>query len=108
MMYGMMGGMIWASLVSVVLMLGAAYVIWVLAVKEAGNLKTAGQVIAGIIAVIAAVTLLYGTIYGGMMGRGCWSGSGRGYKKMMSPKMMEKMGGYVREGPDGIHAKDDG
>jgi hypothetical protein len=96
MMYGMMGGMIWASLVSVVLLLGAAYVVWVLAVKEKGNLKTAGQVIAGLIALFAAVLLLYGTIYGGMLGRGCWGGSGRAYK-MMSPKTMHKIEGMTEE-----------
>jgi len=90
MMYGMMGGMIWGSLLAVLMLLGFAYIIWVLAAKEKGNVKTVGQIIAIIIAVLAAVILLYGTIYGGMMGRGAWCGYGRGYK-MFGPRMMRKM-----------------
>lgn len=99
MMYGMMGGgMIWGSLLAVILLAGFAYIIWVQATKEKSNVKTVGQVIAIIIAVLAAVILLYGTIYGGMMGRGAWCEKGyrkgmpKGvYKMMKSPEMREEI-----------------
>lgn len=82
----MMGGMLWGSLLLVILLLGFAYIVWVLASKESGAAKTVGQVIAIIIAVLAVLILLYGGIYGGMMGRG-WCG--RGYYRM-GPGMMRQ------------------
>jgi len=84
------GGMIWTSLLAVVLLLGFAYIIWILATKETGAVKNTGQVIAIIIAVLALIILLYGSIYGGMMGKGLCGG--RGYKKTGSGMMMHKMG----------------
>lgn len=87
MMGGMMGGMFWGSFLGALLLLGFAYVIWVMAEKEKGGIKTIGQVIAVIIAVLAAVMLLYGGVYGGMMGRGCF---GRGCG-MWGPGMMRHM-----------------
>lgn len=86
MMSGMMGGMVWGSVLAVLLLLGFAYIIWVQASKESGTTKSIGQVIAIIIAVIAVLILLYGTVYGGMMGRGAWcDGYGKG---RMGPGMM--------------------
>jgi len=85
----MMGGMFWGSLFIVVLLLGFAFIIWVLADKEKGGIKTFGQVIAAIIAATAVIILLYGTIYGGMLGRGMHGSYGRGY--MMGPGMMRQI-----------------
>jgi hypothetical protein len=96
MMSGMMGGMVWGSVLAVLLLLGFAYIIWVQASKEEGATKSAGQVIAIIIAAIAIAILLYGTIYGGVMGRGGWCGGyqrykgAKGYKHGMM-RYMEKM-----------------
>jgi len=87
----MMGGMIWGLLLSVVLLLGFAYIIWVLAEKESGTIKTVGQMIAVIIAVLAVIVLIYGAV--GPRGSGCMSGMGgmTGQGKMMEPgKMMHK------------------
>ncbi|MFH1683924.1 MAG: hypothetical protein ABIA67_03475 [Candidatus Margulisiibacteriota bacterium] len=92
MMYGgMMGGMIWGSLLAIVLLLGFAYIIWVLAAREKGGVKIVGQVIAIMIVVLAAVILLYGTIYGGMVGRGS-HGYNKKYDKT-GPGMMRQMDG---------------
>ncbi|MFH1347514.1 MAG: hypothetical protein ABIH22_02380 [Candidatus Margulisiibacteriota bacterium] len=89
----MYGGMIFGSLLMVASLLGFAFIIWVLAVKEKGNVKMVGQVIAIVIAVMAAIILLYGTIYGGMMGRGAWCDKGADYYKDMGPgsDMHERM-----------------
>jgi hypothetical protein len=89
MMSGMMGGMVWGSVLAVLLLLGFAYIIWVQASKEKGSTKSAGQLIAIIIAVLAVIILLYGTVYGGMMGKGAWCG---GYKNY-GPGMMREGGG---------------
>jgi len=87
MMYGMMGGMIWMSLVSVVMVLGYAYIVWVLANKEAGTMKTVGQVIAVIIALVALVMLFYGTVYGG----GLCGGGEAGKMMKDNPQMQKQM-----------------
>jgi hypothetical protein len=65
----MAGGFVWGLILSVVLLLGFAYIVWVLAVKESGNVKIIGQVIAVIIAILALVVLIYGVAGGGSMGR---------------------------------------
>ena len=85
--------MVFGSLLGVVLLLVFAYLVWVFAAKEKGNIKTVGQVIAIVIAVLAAVILLYGTIYGGMMNRGAWCGKSGKYYKNIGPgsEMHEKM-----------------
>lgn len=92
---GMYGGMVLGSLLAVVLLLGFAYIVWILAAKESGGIKLTGQIIAVIIAVLALIIFLYGGIYGGMMGRG-WCGYGKGYR-MMGPKMMHYMKGAPEE-----------
>lgn len=84
------GGMIWGSLLAVVLLLGFAYIVWVSSEKETGAVKTTGQIIAVVIAVLALIILLYGSIYGGMMGRGNYGG--RSHKMMRPGMMMYKMG----------------
>ncbi|MFC1571441.1 hypothetical protein ACFL31_02695 [Candidatus Margulisiibacteriota bacterium] len=107
MMYGT--GMVWGSLTFVLLLLGFAYIIWVLSNKESGNIKSAGQIIAIVIAVIAAIILLYGTLYSGVMGRGGWCGGRKGKgsygmmgKKMSSQYMMKKVGKMSDEGRMGM------
>ena len=108
-MSGMYGGLVLA----VFLLFGFAYIIWVMASKEAGAVKLTGQIIAVVIAVITLLILIYGGVYGGrmrgMMGRGGMSGgqcgmcgqcmmmdSGKMMKSpekhgMMQNKMMEHM-----------------
>jgi len=75
MMGGMMGGMFWGLLLVTLFFLGFAYIIWVMAEKEKNGLKTIGQAISIAMAILAALILLYGAVYGGMFGRGCF---GRG------------------------------
>ena len=82
----MIGGMLWGLLLMVILLLGFAYIVWVLAAKESGAVKTVGQIIAIIIADLAVLILLYGGIYGGMMGKGWY---GKGYYRMQ-PGMMRQ------------------
>lgn len=94
---GMVGGMAWASALSVLLLLGFAYIIWILAGKETGTNKSIGQVVAALIALVAFVILFYGTIYAGVMGRGAWCDnyqSGRGWKNF-NKSMHEKMEKYM-------------
>ena len=95
------GGMIWGSLLAVLILLGFAYIVWVSAAKEKGGVKAAGQVIAILIALIALIILAYGTIFSGVMGRGwCDGGYGRGYR--MGPGMMrhERIKEYMKT-PEG-------
>lgn len=82
----MYGGMLTGSLVLSLLLLGFAYIIWVLADKENGPRKSFGQVVAVVIAVLAVALLLYKGIYGGMMGGKCCKSSGYGRKSMMMYK----------------------
>jgi hypothetical protein len=100
MMGGMGYGMVFGSLLGIVLLLGFAYIIWIFAEKEKGNVKMIGQGIAIAIVVLAAIMLLYGTIYGGMMGKGAWCDK-TGWKKYkdMKPgiKMYERMEKYMKE-----------
>lgn len=89
MMLGLTGALIWASLISAVLLIGFAYIIWVLANKESGWLKTAGQLLALLIILLAAYVLLYTGVYQGAMGKGpCGGGMGAG---MMGQGMMKGM-----------------
>jgi hypothetical protein len=95
------GGMIWGSLLAVLILLGFAYIVWVLAAKEGGGIRAVGQIIAILIGLLALIILVYGTIFSGFMGRG-WrhGGYGRGY--WMGPGMMrnEMMDEYMNT-PDG-------
>jgi hypothetical protein len=67
----MMGGMFFGGLLAIFLVLGFSYIVWVLALKEAGWIKTTGIVIACGIAILALLMFLYSGIYGGrVMGPG--------------------------------------
>jgi len=93
MMQGMMGGMYWGLVLGIFLLLGFAYIIWVLASKEQGGIKIIGQIIAAVIAVLALLILIYGLVYGpgmrkfdGRMGPG-----GMMQQQMMQKMMMENL-----------------
>lgn len=106
-MGGMVYGMLWALLLTIFLLLGFAYIVWVLASKETGGVKTAGQVIAIAIAVLTLIILLSALVYGPGMGRmGMMGGAGicgpgsqmkesgmmeRQEKGMMQNQPMQKM-----------------
>jgi hypothetical protein len=104
-------GMLWIGLLWLFLVLGFAYIIGVMAMKETGNVKLAGQVIAGVIAVLTIIIFLYGAIWGGQMKRGMMGGSGcpmmgkgmkmdgkmDGMKMGKDAKMMHKMMGGERK-----------
>lgn len=87
------GGTIWGLILLVVLLLGFAYIIWVLAAKESGNVKIVGQVIAAIIAILAVIVLIYGVVGGPMKG-GCMQGKGT----MMEPGKMIQPGKMMHKG----------
>ena len=86
MMYGMGQGLIWGLILSVFLLFGFAYIVWILANKESGSVKVIGQIIAAVIALIALVILIYGSIFGGSMQRRA------GYWGPMGPGMMQQPG----------------
>jgi hypothetical protein len=73
---------------SVVWALGFAYIIWVLAAKETGNMKMAGQVMSVLIVLLTLVLLVYGGVWGnkakhGMMGGGMMMEGKAGMMKEM-------------------------
>jgi hypothetical protein len=90
--------MIYGLLSAAVFMLSVAYVMYVLANKEAGPVKLVGQILAGLI-VVAVLFALYGgaTHRGGymsgkgMMGHDMMSGAGMKGDKAMKCKMMGEM-----------------
>lgn len=59
--------MLMYTLLAIVLILGFSYIIWILAMKETGYIKTTGLVIACAIAVLTVILFLSGLIYGGRM-----------------------------------------
>ena len=63
----MMTGMFWASLLILFIVLGFALIVWSVAGKENGAVKTGGQIIAIVIAVLVLILFLYGSISGGKM-----------------------------------------
>ena len=89
MMSGMAGGMVEGLLLAVSLLLGFAYILWVIASKESGNVKLIGQVISAVIAVLAVVILL-GGVYGSLTGKAGMCGAMKGGH--MGSGMMEKPG----------------
>ena len=94
MMGGMGYGMYWALLLTIFLLLGFAYIIWVLASKETGGVKTTGQVIAIAIAVLTLVILISAGVYGPRMSRMRMMGTGmmeKQEKGMMQGQPMQKM-----------------
>lgn len=87
---------VWSTLAGA-LILGFAYIIWILSVKEAKGLKLTGQIIAAVIAVLVIVLLIYGAVAGSKM-KNCGAG---GMGMMMQGKegrMMEKMMEKMKEG----------
>lgn len=95
----MMGGMgsmsLLGGLLSVLMMLGFSYIIWILALKESGKVKTTGLVIACGIAALAVIIALYGAIWGGQMKRGMMGGGmmmgGKHGAKMEMPCMKSNL-----------------
>ena len=83
------------SLLSILLVLGFSYIIWILALKETGYVKTTGQVIACGIAALIVVLSLAGLIWGGRMSRGMMGGEmmmgGKHGAKMEMPCMKSDM-----------------
>ncbi|MFH1386407.1 MAG: hypothetical protein ABIH50_01915 [bacterium] len=111
MMGGMGGGIVWMvflySLLFLALVLNLAYIVWTIALKESGYVKTTGLAFACGMTVLAIIIFFYGLVYGGgmrenrsMMGGGMGRGNmmmeGKGgkmlMKKMMKdPEMMKMM-----------------
>ncbi len=71
MMMGM--GSLWMMmlymLLSLFIVLGFGYIVWILAAKESGNTKLAGQIVSIVIIVLAIVLFLYGAVKGPSMHR---------------------------------------
>ncbi len=83
--------MLYGILASVIIIIGLAYVILVLANKESGNMKIGGQIIAALV-LFVAIAILYHGYVGGRYNRGCNVMGGKG--EMMEGKcgmMMEMM-----------------
>ncbi len=95
----MMGGMgagfslllLLYAILALGLILGFSYIIWILALKEAGYVKTTGLVIGCGIAALAVILFLSGLIYGGRMAGGYGMGSMMGPGMMMEGKEGQKM-----------------
>ncbi len=83
-----MGQMIWFGLLWLAGLLGFAYIIWVLAIKENGSLKLVGQLIAAALAIITIVIFVYAALYGCKMGMMHKCGMMDGGKMEMMHKMM--------------------
>jgi hypothetical protein len=73
--------MIWMGLLWLLSVLGFAYILWILASKEGGNIKLVGQLLAIGIALVALIVAIYCSITCGQ-GRQCG---------MMGPDKMEMM-----------------
>jgi len=76
--------MIWGSISGFIMMLGFAYIIWALAMKDSSNSKIWGQVIAALVLIVAVINIIVGiTGYGhrARVMKGEW---------MDQQKMMEK------------------
>jgi hypothetical protein len=87
----MIGGswmFLWMVLVALIL-IGFAYVIMLMSMKETGPVRTVGQVIAWTIAVVTAVLFIYGASRGGSMM--CQYGGGMRMDMMKNQKPAEKM-----------------
>lgn len=95
MLEGMRTGMILCSLLVTCLLLGFAFILWVVAKKETPLLKWTGQIIAIIIAVIAVVMFLYGST----------CGLGKGMCPMMKkPMLMHKMMKVAPKAPAAVQS----
>jgi hypothetical protein len=104
MMSGFTSILLLYSLLVLMMVLGFAYIIWIMSVKESGNAKLPGQIVSIVIVVLSLLLFLLGITYGGQMRskmKGCpMMGSGmmegKGSQKMMemmkkNPEMGKKM-----------------
>ena len=102
----MSGILLWWCLLSIALLLGFAFIVWVLAGKEASGLKLTGQIISVVITVITIILFIYCIVYGGGIrggmgmfpcGKGnTMQGAGMGKEGMMkemlkNPEMQKMM-----------------
>jgi bacteriorhodopsin len=101
----MTSGLILFSLLSLLMVLGFAYIVWILAKKEAGWINTAGQVIACVLAVVAVIIFIVSLTYSGSMMRGMCGMTGPSMKGMDREKMMDVMKGRQGEMPK-MHKRD--
>ena len=93
-MMGMVSGVIltWILLATFVV-IGFAYIIWVLASKETAGTKLLGQIIAAVVAILAVILLVYGGLSWQKMAKNCTCGQGSsmmGCGMMGGPQMMGK------------------
>jgi membrane protein implicated in regulation of membrane protease activity len=77
------------ALLMLALVLGFAYIVWTLALKESGYLKTTGQVFACAIAALATIVFLAGLVNSGRMSD--MSSKKLGGKEMKQMQEMQKM-----------------
>ncbi|MDD5382637.1 MAG: hypothetical protein PHH60_03170 [Candidatus Margulisbacteria bacterium] len=103
MMGGMLGSVYLMLLLYIAMLLGFAYIIWILASKETGGTKIAGQIIAGTITVLVVLMVLYGLVAQNRM-RSAMSGpgmmmEGKNFqgKTMTNQQMKEMMQKYMKE-----------
>lgn len=90
----MMGyGFLLAGLLWLFLLLGFAYIIWAMALKETGYVKTTGLVVACVIALLTVIIFLYGAVKGNQIRHNMMRGGG------MSCPMM---GGGMMGGKEGM------
>ena len=69
-MMGSMAGILYVTiLLATSLLLGFAYIIWVLSSKESGNAKLMGQIVSVAIIALTVISLGYGLYAGATMGR---------------------------------------
>ena len=87
----MTSGLLWFSLLSLLMVLGFAYIVWILAKKEAGWINTTGQVIACALAVVAVIIFIVSLTYSGSMMKGMCGMTGPSMKGMDREKMMDMM-----------------
>lgn len=86
---GSMWMMVLSSLLTLFVVLGFGYIVWIMAAKESGNSKLAGQIISVVIIVLAVVLCLYGMVKGGRM-RHQMMGQGAMMQQQQMPAGMEK------------------
>lgn len=89
MMSGIANLLVVWSLLFLAIILGFAFIVWTLASKETNGLKTIGQSISVVIAILAVVIFIYGLVYGNQMGR--MMGGGMMGEGKLGPQMMHKM-----------------
>ncbi len=83
--------LICSALLKLLSALGLAYIIWVLAAKEEGGMKTTGAVISVVIIVLALISVLYGARSFGRMHHEY--GSDKGASNMTTTEKSNVTGG---------------